>query len=221
MIKIQEPTNISIYIWIVATLLWESVRMRLTLPKWGLGSPPRLPKVQSLIARVKKPCINAFFISLESYWSVDVQNGLVWPIWTSPTQVMAKRKVGSQIGSLSPDHKKSGINLIPLRAGGMQHAVGKILTRAITLVETSSRSEVCTRSYSPVKLRNSYPWRFRDSHLEVSGQKVIWMPLPWNDAKYTLWGKVVTSPESRSWWVLWVQSRLWLVLALKVLQKVN
>jgi len=31
-------------------------------------------------------------------------NGLVWPIWTSETQVMAKKKVGSQIGSLTPDH---------------------------------------------------------------------------------------------------------------------
>jgi hypothetical protein len=29
----------------VATLLWQSVRMRLTLPKWGLGSPLRLLKL--------------------------------------------------------------------------------------------------------------------------------------------------------------------------------
>jgi len=34
----------------VATLLWESVRMKLTFLKWGLGSPLGLSKLQSLIA---------------------------------------------------------------------------------------------------------------------------------------------------------------------------
>jgi len=41
--------------------------MTFTLWKWGLGSPPRLPKLQSLIARVKTPCLEVFFMSLESY----------------------------------------------------------------------------------------------------------------------------------------------------------
>jgi hypothetical protein len=50
--------------------------MTLTLPKWGLGSPPGLSKLQSWIARVKTPCIGVVFISLESYESVDVENGL-------------------------------------------------------------------------------------------------------------------------------------------------
>jgi hypothetical protein len=34
-----------------------------------------------------------FFISLESYWNIDVENGLPLFIWTSETQVMAKRRV--------------------------------------------------------------------------------------------------------------------------------
>jgi hypothetical protein len=117
-----------------ATLLWESVRMRLTLPKWGLGSPPGLLKVQSSMARVKTPRIGELFISLEIYQSVDVQIGLAWPIWTSATQVMTKRKVGSQTGNLTPDHGKSGIDLIPMRAGGVRHVVEKFSTRATTLV---------------------------------------------------------------------------------------
>jgi hypothetical protein len=50
--------------------------MRLTLPKWELGSPLGLPKLQSLIAGVKTPRIGALFITLESYRSVDVENGL-------------------------------------------------------------------------------------------------------------------------------------------------
>ncbi len=50
--------------------------MTLTLSKWGLGSPPGLPKLQGLISTIKTPCLEAFFISLESYRSVDVENGL-------------------------------------------------------------------------------------------------------------------------------------------------
>jgi hypothetical protein len=47
-------------------------------------------------------------------------------IWTSTTQVMAKTKVESQTASLTPDHGKSGINPIPLCAGGVRHAIGKL-----------------------------------------------------------------------------------------------
>jgi hypothetical protein len=78
--------------------------MKLTLPKLGLGNPPGFPKFQSSIAGVKRPCIRVFFTSLESYQSVDVENGLAWAIWTLATQVMAKRKAGSQIDNLIPDH---------------------------------------------------------------------------------------------------------------------
>ncbi len=89
---------------LVATLLGESVRMKLTFPKWELGSTSGLPKLQSLIARVKTPRIEVFFISLESYQSVNVENGLVWAIWTFTAQVMAKRRVENQTGNLTPNH---------------------------------------------------------------------------------------------------------------------
>jgi len=49
------------------------------------------------------------------------------------TQVMTKRRVGSQIGSLIPDHKKLGIAPISLLVGGVQHAVGKRSTKVTTL----------------------------------------------------------------------------------------
>jgi len=78
--------------------------MKLTLPKWGLGSPPGLSKLQSSIIRAKTPHIGVLFISLESCGSVDIKTFLAWAIWTSTTQVMAKRKAGSQTGSLTPDH---------------------------------------------------------------------------------------------------------------------
>jgi len=40
--------------------------------------------------------------------------------------------------------------------------------------------------------------------LGVSGQKTIWMWVPQRGIDYTIWGKVVVSPESKPWWILWV-----------------
>jgi hypothetical protein len=81
---------------------WKSVRMTLTFSKWVLGIPLGLLTLHSSIAGLKTPRLEA--ISLESYRIVDVENGLAWAIWTSATQVMAKRKVESQTSNLTPDH---------------------------------------------------------------------------------------------------------------------
>jgi len=72
--------------------------------KVGIGSSPGLPQLQSSTAEGKTPCLEVFFILLESSWSVDVQNGLAWAIWTFAAQVMGKRRAESQTGSLTPDH---------------------------------------------------------------------------------------------------------------------
>jgi hypothetical protein len=112
--------------------------MKLTLPNWGLGSPLELSKFQSWILGVKTPCIGVLFISLEIYESVDVENGLAWAIWTYAAQVKFKRKAGSQTGSLTPDHQKSGIDPIPVCAEGVREAVGKLSSRATRLLQTSS-----------------------------------------------------------------------------------
>jgi hypothetical protein len=53
---------------------------------------------------------------------------------TSTTQVMAKKKVESQISSLPPNHKKLGIDPTSVREGSVQHTIEKLSTRAITLV---------------------------------------------------------------------------------------
>jgi hypothetical protein len=34
---------------------------------------------------------------LENYWSLNVENGLAWTIWTSATQVMAKKRSGIKL----------------------------------------------------------------------------------------------------------------------------
>jgi hypothetical protein len=111
-----------------------SVKVKPTLPKVGSWSPTGLPKIQSLIAGVKSPHIWMFFIPLERSWSVDVQNSLAWAIWTSAAQVMGERKVGSQIDNLTPDHKKSGIDLLPTCAPGMRHGIRKLSSRTTSLV---------------------------------------------------------------------------------------
>jgi hypothetical protein len=47
---------------------------------------------------------------------------------------MAKRRAKNQIASLTPDQKKSGINPIYLGADDLQHTIGKLSTRATTLL---------------------------------------------------------------------------------------
>jgi hypothetical protein len=139
---------------IVATLLWESVRMRLTLPKWGLGSPPRLSKLQSLIVRVKTPCIDAFFISLENYQSVGFENGLAWTIWIPATQVMVKRRVGSQFDS-RPLKVGNRLNPGACRWSATHH--WKALNESYKLLHTSSQSKVWAKNYALAKLWESKP----------------------------------------------------------------
>jgi hypothetical protein len=88
--------------------------MKLTLPKLGTWSPlGGLPNVWSSTSEAKTPRIGVFLVSLERSWIVDVQNGLALVIWTSAAQVMGKRRAGSQTGSLTPDHKKSGNRPLP------------------------------------------------------------------------------------------------------------
>jgi hypothetical protein len=104
------------------------------------------------------------------------------------------------------------------RASGVQHTIGKLLTRVTTLLWTSSQLEVCRKNYGPPKLRESQVWEFRASHLGVLGKIAIWMMVPWLVTKYTIKGKVVASPMSRLRWILWVRICLWLVLTPKVLK---
>jgi len=84
---------------------------------------------------------------------------------------MAKRRAGSQIANLTPDQKKSGIDLVYLALDNVKHNVGKLSTRATTLLETAPRFEVCSQSYGAPKSRESRLARFRDSHLGVPGEK--------------------------------------------------
>jgi hypothetical protein len=131
---------------------------------------------------------------------------------------MAKRRAESQIGNLTSDHWKSRIDPISLREGDMQHIVEKLSTRAIALHQTSSQSEVYTQSYRAPKIagvltltisRLPFGSPRTKCHLDVGlmERHIVYYK-----------GKVVASPKSRPWWVLWVRVCLWLVLTPKVFQ---
>jgi hypothetical protein len=92
-------------------------------------------------------------------------------IWTSETQVMAKRRVESQIDNLIPDQKKSGINPIYLAVEGVRHTFGKLSTRTTTLFLTALQSDVCLQSYRVPKSWESHLAQFWDSHSGVLGEK--------------------------------------------------
>jgi hypothetical protein len=92
----------------------------------------------------------------------------------------------------------SGIGLFPTCAPGVRHGVEKLSSRATTLVQTSSRSEVGVRSYGCPKSRDSNPGQFRDSTLGVPGQKAIRMPPPRSNTEYTIGSKVVAYSRVRA-----------------------
>jgi hypothetical protein len=189
---------------LVTTLLWESVKMRPTLPKWGLGSLIGFLKFYSFIVGVKTPSIGTFLISSESYQSVDVENGLTWTIWTFVTQVMVKK---GQESNLQFDFRPLKIKNRPnpdACRGNATRLVGKLSMRVTTLLQTSSQLEVLAKSYNPAKWWESKPWQFWDSSLGVPGQKGIRMWVPQGGTENIIWGKVVAFLESGLWWVLWV-----------------
>jgi hypothetical protein len=60
--------------------------------------------------------------------------GLHDPFGHLKHKLWQKERLGVKIGNLTFDHKKLGIDLTFMRVGGMQHAVGKFLTRTATLL---------------------------------------------------------------------------------------
>jgi len=113
---------------------------------------------------------------------------------------MAKRRDGSQTASLTPDHKKSGIDPIYLATGGVPHIVGKLLTRDTTLLQIAPQSEVCSQSYGAPKSRESQMAGFRDSHSGVQGEKShLDVGSVVSHRVYYKRGKVVASPKSGLW----------------------
>ncbi len=88
--------------------VWGSVReWTLTLPRqlplWEMESWWTPETSKSDLRGQNSTACDVFYI-IRKVWSVHVQNGLTWAIWTFATQVMGKRRAESQTGSLTPDH---------------------------------------------------------------------------------------------------------------------
>jgi hypothetical protein len=93
-------------------------------PHFGNRSLGGLSTIQKAIVEVKTPCIEDFFYIIGNILKYRCLK------WARMTHLdicntsYGKKKVGSQTGSLITDHKKSGINPTPVRAGGLQHTIG-------------------------------------------------------------------------------------------------
>jgi hypothetical protein len=77
---------------------------------------------------------------------------------------------------------KSRIDIFPTSELRVRYVVGKMTTRATSLVQTSSRSDFAVGSYELPKSREStrdsfgtISGQFRDSNLGVPGKRAIWM----------------------------------------------
>jgi hypothetical protein len=88
----------------VATPLWRSCEVATHTPKNGTWESSGTLKNSERDCKGQNTLYWGFFVLLERSWTLDVQNGLVWAIWTSSAQVMVERRAGSQIASLTPNH---------------------------------------------------------------------------------------------------------------------
>jgi hypothetical protein len=110
---------------------------------------------------------------------------------------MAKRKVGSQTGSLTPNHKKLRINLTPMRAGGVRHTIEKLLMRATIFASDLIPIGGLSKELCPCKIAGVRTLIV--SSLGILRQKTIRMWVPQRSIENTIWGKVMASPESELW----------------------
>ncbi len=156
-----------------------SVRMKLTLPKVGIWSPLGLPKTQSLIVGAKTPCIEVFFISLKRSWSVDVQNVLVWAIWTFQHKLWSKEGPGVKLTVwllITKSQESTRSRCVQVDCNTLLESSWREL-QVCFRPHPNQRSELgVMSSQSPGSLnRESKPGQFWDSSLGVPGQKAIWM----------------------------------------------
>jgi hypothetical protein len=131
---------------------------------------------------------------------------------------MAKRNAGNQITNLTLDQKKSSIDPIYLAVKGVWHTVEKFSTRATTLLQTTSQSKVCSKSYGAPKSRESQLARFRNSHSGVPGEKSHLDVGSVASHRVYYKGEGGGFPQVRAVVSLVCLCCLWFVLAPKVLQ---
>ncbi len=131
---------------------------------------------------------------------------------------MAKRRAKSQIANLTPDQKKSRIDLIYLATNNVRHIVGKLSTRATTSLQVAPQSEVFSQSYGAPKSQESQLAQFWNFHSGVLGQKNHLDVGPVERCRVYYKGEGGGFPQVRAVVSLLCPCCSWLVLAPKVLQ---
>jgi hypothetical protein len=98
------------------------------------------------------------------------------------------------------------------------YMIGKLLERICLKWACITHSDTSNTKLWPPKSWKSQFWEFRDSQMGVLGQNDIWVLILWPSTEYTIRGKVVASPKSGPWSILWVRVCPWLVRAPKALK---
>jgi hypothetical protein len=203
-----EHHGLFIYL-VVATPLWGKCEDETHTPKSGNLESSGTPAISELDCRGQNTSHRGVFYTVEKVLKCRC------PKWSRMSHLdICSTSYGwkkGRVDSLTPNHKKSRIDPILVCAGGVRHTVGKLSRRATSSLQTLSQSEVRARSYEHPKSQESKSRQFRNFTLGVPGQRAIWVWTQWSNTENTIWGKVVASPESRPWWVKWVQGHLWLV----------
>jgi hypothetical protein len=131
---------------------------------------------------------------------------------------MTKRKVGGQSANLTLNHWKSIIVLIYLCASEITHIVEKISTKVTTLFSTSSRSKFAQKIMDVQNHWNLNFGNFKILNLGDLRQNDISMQPLWPGTKNIVKRKLMVSPKSWSWWILWIYVCSWFIYAPKVFQ---
>jgi hypothetical protein len=108
---------------------------------------------------------------------------------------MVERRVGSQTDNLTLDHKKSGINPIPVRAEGVRHTVGELQVRFRPCPNRRSEREVMNAQSPGSPNRDSFGtplWESRDKEPFGRGHGGATQRILYG-------GKVMASPKPRPW----------------------
>ncbi len=205
----------------VATPLWGKCEVATHTPENGTWESSRTPK------NLERDCRG----QNTSYWSVLYIVEKFLKCRCSKWPCMSHLDIcNTSYGQKKGRESNWQFHSRPLKVGnwsdpnvcrGVRHIVGKLSRKATSLLQTSPQLEVGVRSYERPKSRESKLGHFRNSTLGVPGKSAIRMQVRRRVTENTIWGKVVASPKSGPWWVKWVKSCPWLVLAPKVLQNVN
>jgi hypothetical protein len=168
--------------------------MKLTFPKVGTWSLQGLSKTQSLIARAKTSHIEVFFIPLERSWSVDVQNGHIWAIWTSAAQAMGKEGLEIKLTIWLPSTKIRVSTQIQCQ----QVQCNMALKSSQRELQDCFRPHPNRRFEQEAMDAQSYGVQtgtVSGLHFGSPGKKWHLDVVRWSNADNTIWGKVVASPS--------------------------